>query len=773
LVCFILLIPLPLFLSFPFFSFFSFIHNISPRSNVSTLVDRYAEANPNSAYEMIVRGEVALEGANDRAKATEYFELALSRDSACLEAASFLGRIFYEQNEYEKAIERLKRFLTVEMESTTNVGHVVAVLKGLFCLSLCHEKLGSRPNQIECLHRLVSSAIVMKIPNENIPVELIESAMRSVPFLYLESGDVPSCIRIFRSCLLSSFPFTHQTRQSLFLGLAQVLLYKACDEQYPPMDTKLRKQSDAYIPTNLTDEAILSLLATEGLLSSGGNQKQTKDVIFGLTLAYAQQANFLPIANLYEKTLPSLPQWRHGTPWLIYAISLIQANQAKDALFAYQQCIDHDPDDPMPYLFAVKVIVNSLPTSFELGIHLARSAIGILLRKVTEPKGQITPPRQNLIAKAYHLLGLCYYHAALHENSTKQKSEAQLLALESLHRAHQISCHDATILLHLALQYAEIRDLKKSLRFILTALRITKHNDQLWVLFVLVLSAQQFHDKAMDACDAALVHFPDHLVLLHLKAKLYQVRNDPNRALSCLLQAMTVFRQQADTSSETCDDVSDVRSADDGFTREAPPQQEVKKKNRKMTAYDGGDGPIGDTALVRFFATPNCGFELLGLSAFFDDKKRKKTQFWLDAVAFYLHCQDSANAQSCLREAHKVCPYHPDVMFYKAKFAEMEGKGFNELVRLFDLVLLVDSNHTETKMSLASLYLAQGNRAVAENHLTSVVRHAPTCHKAWAMLGTLFLHSKDVQRASECFATALQLEATAPVRPFSTVNVSM
>lgn len=56
---------------------------------------------------------------------------------------------------------------------------------------------------------------------------------------------------------------------------------------------------------------------------------------------------------------------------------------------------------------------------------------------------------------------------------------------------------------------------------------------------------------------------------------------------------------------------------------------------------------------------------------------------------------------------------------------------------------------------------------LAESHLLTATTLDPQAHKAWLYLGTVLRSQGELQRASECLQTAIDLEATAPVIPFN------
>lgn len=63
----------------------------------------------------------------------------------------------------------------------------------------------------------------------------------------------------------------------------------------------------------------------------------------------------------------------------------------------------------------------------------------------------------------------------------------------------------------------------------------------------------------------------------------------------------------------------------------------------------------------------------------------------------------------------------------------------------------------------------RGHRNLAQKVLRDAVERQSTCHEAWQGLGEVLQAQGQSEAAVDCFLTALELEASSPVVPFSII----
>ena len=62
-----------------------------------------------------------------------------------------------------------------------------------------------------------------------------------------------------------------------------------------------------------------------------------------------------------------------------------------------------------------------------------------------------------------------------------------------------------------------------------------------------------------------------------------------------------------------------------------------------------------------------------------------------------------------------------------------------------------------------------GHKSLAQKVLRDAVERQSTCHEAWQGLGEVLQAQGQSEAAVDCFLTALELEASSPVLPFSII----
>lgn len=62
-----------------------------------------------------------------------------------------------------------------------------------------------------------------------------------------------------------------------------------------------------------------------------------------------------------------------------------------------------------------------------------------------------------------------------------------------------------------------------------------------------------------------------------------------------------------------------------------------------------------------------------------------------------------------------------------------------------------------------------GHESLAQKVLRDAVERQSTCHEAWQGLGEVLQAQGQSEAAIDCFLTALELEASSPVLPFSII----
>ncbi|XP_016135300.1 tetratricopeptide repeat protein 7B-like [Sinocyclocheilus grahami] len=128
----------------------------------------------------------------------------------------------------------------------------------------------------------------------------------------------------------------------------------------------------------------------------------------------------------------------------------------------------------------------------------------------------------------------------------------------------------------------------------------------------------------------------------------------------------------------------------------------------------------------------------------------------------------AAEATACTQEAANLFPMSHNVLFMKGQVAELRG-NVDEAKRWYEEALSISPTHVKTMQRL-SLILHQLQRySLAEKILRDAVQVNSTAHDVWNSLGEVLQAQGNDAAATECFLTALELEASCPILPFTII----
>lgn len=126
------------------------------------------------------------------------------------------------------------------------------------------------------------------------------------------------------------------------------------------------------------------------------------------------------------------------------------------------------------------------------------------------------------------------------------------------------------------------------------------------------------------------------------------------------------------------------------------------------------------------------------------------------------------DAEAAVEEAGLLQPESPEVPYMRGRIAEARGLSATAAL-CYETALHLDAQHVPSLLRRAAALCAQRHFDTAEHLLRIAVGCAPLAHEPWHLL-SLVLRLRDggdVASAADCLLHALDLEATAPVRPFS------
>ncbi|XP_078144818.1 tetratricopeptide repeat protein 7A isoform X1 [Centroberyx gerrardi] len=575
------------------------------------------------------------------------------------------------------------------------------------------------------------------------------------------------------------------------------------DAIYPTIKPPQRYSTDGcFCPQDVVEEAVLLLLITESMTSSSSSSSSSSSppppppppLPFPLPhsaslsvqasgeavisrapdQAEARQASLQDATSVYD--LLSIGMARRGQYamlsecleramkfsfnefhlWHQLGLSLMAAGKGVGAVSVLKECARMRPEDPSLPLLAAKVCIGQLHW-LEEAEALSQSVVSM-----GEEAGELLP-------RAYLALGLCCSLQASDATLKADRDELNKKALQALSKAHSLDPQDALIAMYLALQLALVRQVSAAMEPLQAALTLNGDDLHSLHLLVLLLSAQKHYRHALDTLSLALGQHPDNFNLLFTKVKLEDTLFGPAAALQTCEDMLQLWQSRYDfsRSSET-DDSSSIPAAE-----RAEVSPGARKPSIHLTLPDFQDTSTGSLSAPSVAAS-RLDAALSEVSAISSAHRQGPTyiwttleRIWLQAGELFMAESRLKEAQFCVAEAGSLFPNSHSVLLQRGRLAELRGQ-LDEAKSLYDEALAIHPTGQRTLVHTGQLLVRTGRVHLGEKVLRDAVQAHSTSHEAWSGLGEA-LQSRGSSQAPDCFLTALELEASCPIRPFTII----
>uniref|UniRef100_A0A672P0E6 Tetratricopeptide repeat domain 7B n=1 Tax=Sinocyclocheilus grahami TaxID=75366 RepID=A0A672P0E6_SINGR len=262
---------------------------------------------------------------------------------------------------------------------------------------------------------------------------------------------------------------------------------------------------------------------------------------------------------------------------------------------------------------------------------------------------------------------------------------------------------------------------QEALGYVRQALQLQGDDVHSLHLLALLLSAQKHYHDALNIIEMALSEYPENFILLFTKVKLETLCRGPEEALLSCKRMLQIWK--------SCYNLTNPR-----YTHTHTP---IRNKPQQ------------------------CCFHCFLLITYF-------LSLCLSTAEVYIGMGKAAEATACTQEAANLFPMSHNVLFMKGQVAELRG-NVDEAKRWYEEALSISPTHVKTMQRL-SLILHQLQRySLAEKILRDAVQVNSTAHDVWNSLGEVLQAQGNDAAATECFLTALELEASCPILPFTII----
>ncbi|KAM9297215.1 tetratricopeptide repeat protein 7A isoform 1-T1 [Morus bassanus] len=640
----------------------------------------------------------------------------------------------------------------------------------------------------------------------------LEAALQSAYVTHLKKGNIVKGMRSLREILRTVETKATQTfKMTAAKQLAQVLLHSLSEDCYwsplsDPLPEFMNKEDQSYVsnllcrrpelyteenaycPQDNVEEALLLLLISESManrdavISRAPDQQDDRTVSLRdasavydlLSITLGRRGQYVMLSECLERAMKFAFDEFHL--WYQLALSMVACGKSAYAVSVLKECAKLRPTDPTVPLLAAKVCIGSLHW-LEEGECFAKMVIDL-----GEDAGES-------LAKGYLALGLTYSLQATdglvknplktgegEVNLTKAKEERpptlkgtqdelNKKALQTLERARDLAPEDHQIILYLSLQLALVRQISDAIEHLQEALQLCKDDMNSLHLLALLFSAQKHYQHALDVINMAVVEYPESFSLLFTKVKLEWIHKGPEEALVTCRHMLQMWQMVYNVLQHS-------GSEKESSVTETP----VIKKHNGLhltlpDAHDTDSGSQRASSLAASRLEQAMSEITMQSSAMKQGPMQLWTaleQIWLQAAELFMEQQHLKEAGFCIQEAASLFPTSHAVLYMRGRLAEMKG-NLEEARQLYDEALTVNPAGVEIMHSLGLVLSKLGRRDLAQKVLRDAIRIQTTSHSAWNSLGEVLQAQGKNEAAIECFLTALDLESSSPVIPFTVI----
>ncbi|XP_009473330.1 PREDICTED: tetratricopeptide repeat protein 7A isoform X1 [Nipponia nippon] len=627
----------------------------------------------------------------------------------------------------------------------------------------------------------------------------LEAALQSAYVTHLKKGNIVKGMRSLREILRTVETKATQTfKMTAAKQLAQVLLHSLSEDCYwsplsDPLPEFMNKEDQSYVsnllcrrpelyteenaycPQDNVEEALLLLLISESManrdavISRAPDQQDDRAVSLRdasgvydlLSITLGRRGQYVMLSECLERAMKFAFDEFHL--WYQLALSMVACGKSAYAVSVLKECAKLRPTDPTVPLLAAKVCIGSLHW-LEEGEYFAKMVIDL-----GEDAGES-------LAKGYLALGLTYSLQAtdgLVKNPLKTgeatlkgtQDELNKKALQTLERARDLAPEDHQIILYLSLQLALVRQISDAIEHLQEALQLCKDDMNSLHLLALLFSAQKHYQHALDVINMAVVEYPESFSLLFTKVKLEWIHKGPEEALVTCRHMLQMWQMVYNVLQHS--------GSDKGSSVTETP---VIKKHNGMhltlpDAHDTDSGSQRASSLAASRLEQAMSEITMQSSAMKQGPMQLWTtleQIWLQAAELFMEQQHLKEAGFCIQEAASLFPTSHAVLYMRGRLAEMKG-NLEEAKQLYDEALTVNPAGVEIMHSLGLVLSRLERRDLAQKVLRDAIRIQTTSHRAWNSLGEVLQAQGKNEAAIECFLTALDLESSSPVIPFTVI----
>ncbi|XP_039257065.2 tetratricopeptide repeat protein 7B-like [Styela clava] len=633
----------------------------------------------------------------------------------------------------------------------------------------------------------------------------MELAFQRGPLLHMKNGDVEIGIEKLRKVLQSKI--TSSVQQTLARDLATVLIRGISDVTYKsptstqngddPEGSKAKKLvlkhgggsptatftispiERSFSPTDCTQESILLLIISETMFNTDPildmspeysearsellrNSRTLYDL---LAVALGEYSQYEMFAKSIEASLKYAYKEFHI--WFQYGLSLQSAGRLDRAVRVFMECSQIRPENPAPYLLAAKICFESL-NDIETGIDFAKKALN---SASVIPQNDDENENFDDYLSAVHLaVGMGYSYLCVDGTPRNKVKELRSKAILHFNEGHNVDPQDYKPLLFMAVEMALDRRINDAITHVKEALELQPYDLNCLHLLVLLLTAQKQFKKAFTILETACKFYPENINLLFTKCKMEMyVGRDKEALCTChsMAQIYKTLHEARESNAMNTEAMLD-RLTSDGLS---VTNQSI---GNELDLNDGGSfiGSVAASRMERGLSDIESSlgnFHPMNVGISMAHPSLLQAHIWLITAEVYLTLQRFDEAGQCVQEASALFPLSHSVLYTRGRLAQCRGDQ-SEACTMYENTITINPKHYKALWEWAKILIDQKQLEFAKKLLQDAVKLNPMSHEIWLCLGDVLQELEDADGSVECMTMAINIEATSPVVPFTTVS---
>ncbi|KAF7408227.1 hypothetical protein HZH68_003074 [Vespula germanica] len=606
---------------------------------------------------------------------------------------------------------------------------------------------------------------------------ILETALQRSPLLYLQTGDVQTAISRYREILSAvETTATQNLRVKMTKQLAEVLLRKICSADYKlpgglidttdsPWKPKRYVGLNMFLPKNEYEELILLLLISEAMAVRDAVLSQSPEFKEARIQAFENATNIYDLLTIivvrwnqvellhesFERAMKFSHEEAHT--WTQYALCLISLGKYMHAYTVLKVVARLSSHKVVPCLLAARLCYEQFNRIME-GIEWSQKA---LQRETASPQG--------MQSRCHLYIGIGQSILSANTTIKLDKIKYTDAAMDCFQKAQQCDPNDHLAEYYLAHEYAMNRQINEAMIHVKIALNLRAEHIPSLHLLVLLLSANKQYSEALHLINSVLEEYPDNLNFLYIKAHLELRSISGEVALFTIKQMFSLwkslFEDQTNMNEQHSEKRSEIRSVCQFFASEMS-DKDSSSMHAQSLAASRVEQALSEVASSLSSFTPKPGPQRAWVL---------QLQVWLLLAEVFLAMDQPNGAILSLQEASNIFPLSHHIMYTRGLLHEYKLE-YTEAKQCYQNAVTINPSHVKSLQHLGLIYHYLGNQRLAEKTLRDAAKIDPNSHETWYNLGKVLESLGEVEAASDCMATALEVETTNPILPILSIPLT-